>query len=112
MLFGCATVALNGLEASHFVVALTLLGIAWNFTYTGATTLLTQAYRPAERMRVQGFNDMIVFVTMITSSAASGVLLNSDGWALLNYVALPIVTVVVLAISWLGLRRLPVAVTR
>ena len=67
--------------------------------------MLTQSYRPAEKTRVQGFNDMIVFVTMITSSASSGVLLNRNGWALLNYLSVPFVVAVVLAIAWLVARR-------
>ena len=111
LMFMCIGVALNGVAVSHFLVALTLLGVGWNFTYTGATTLLTQAYRPAEKMRVQGFNDMIVFVTMITSSASSGVLLNSNGWALLNYLSVPFILVVVLASLWLVARRAPIPVT-
>ena len=79
---------------------------------TGATTLLTQAYRPAEKARVQGFNDMIVFVTMITSSASSGILLNANGWELLNYLSIPFVILMVFAVGWLVLRRegMPVAV--
>jgi len=105
LLFGCAAVALNGIEVMHFVVSLTLLGVGWNFAYTGATTLLTQAYEPAEKTRVQGFNDMIVFVTMITSSASSGVLLYERGWALLNYLSLPFVLAVALAVAWLWARR-------
>ncbi len=105
LLIACIAVALNGVAVSHFVVALTLLGVGWNFAYTGATTLLTQAYRPAEKTRVQGFNDMIVFVTMITSSASSGVLLHSRGWELLNYLSIPFVLAVVVAIAWLMARR-------
>ena len=112
LMFACIGVALNGVAVAHFVVALTLLGVGWNFAYTGATTLLTQAYRPPEKMRVQGFNDMIVFATMITSSASSGVLLNSNGWALLNYLSVPFVLAVVLAILWLAARRPLLAVTR
>jgi MFS family permease len=112
LMFGCIAVALNGIEISHFVVALTLLGIGWNFTYTGATTLLTRSYRPPEKTRVQGFNDMVVFLTMITSSASSGVLLNSNGWALLNYLSLPFVAIVTVAVLWLFARRavLPVPI--
>ncbi len=111
LMFVCIAVALNGVEIMHFVVALALLGIGWNFAYTGATTLLTQTYRPAEKTRVQGFNDMIVFVTMITSSASSGVLLNSNGWALLNYLSMPFVVIMALAILWLLTRRRAVPVT-
>ena len=101
LLFACIAVALNGVEVRHFVVSLTLLGVGWNFAYTGATTLLTQAYRPAEKMRVQGFNDMVVFVTMITSSVSSGVLLNNRGWELLNYLSVPFVAALALAVGWL-----------
>ena len=105
LLFACIAVALNGVEVRHFVVSLTLLGVGWNFAYTGATTLLTQAYRPAEKMRVQGFNDMVVFVTMITSSVSSGVLLNNRGWELLNYLSVPFVAALALAVGWLLARR-------
>jgi MFS family permease len=105
LMFGCIGIALNGVEIAHFVVALTLLGVGWNFTYTGATALLTQTYRPPEKARVQGFNDMIVFATMITSSASAGVLLTGNGWVLLNYLSVPFVLVVVLAILWLITRR-------
>ena len=31
---------------AHFLVALVLVGIGWNFMYTGGTTLLTEAYAP------------------------------------------------------------------
>ena len=108
----CIVIALNGVEIANFVFALALLGVGWNFAYTGATTLLTHAYRPAERMRVQGFNDMVVFVTMITSSASSGVLLNRNGWAILNYVSVPFVLAVVVAIAWLATRSSAPAAAR
>jgi hypothetical protein len=48
---------------------------------------------------------MVVFVTMITSSASSGVLLNSNGWALLNYLSIPFVALVMMSIVWLAARR-------
>ncbi|HZH07407.1 MAG TPA: MFS transporter [Lautropia sp.] len=105
LMFACSAVALRGEEISHFVIALTLLGVGWNFAYTGATTLLTQSYQATEKTRVQGFNDMVVFVTMITSSASSGVLLNSNGWALLNYLSIPFVALVMMSIVWLAVRR-------
>ncbi|MGL4649118.1 MAG: MFS transporter, partial [Caldilineaceae bacterium] len=36
-------VALNGVTLAHFVIALVLVGIGWNFMYTGGTLLLTEA---------------------------------------------------------------------
>ncbi|MGE0797183.1 MAG: MFS transporter [Lautropia sp.] len=104
LLFACVGVALSGLEIWHFLVASTLLGIGWNFAFTGATTLLTQAYRPAEKTRVQGFNDMLVFAVMMTTSVASGVLLNRNGWELLNWLSLPVLGVMLAALLWLWWR--------
>ena len=39
--------------------------------------------------RAQALNDLAMFVTIITSSAASGALLSSSGWTDLNLIALP-----------------------
>jgi MFS family permease len=50
----CAVIALNGVTITHFLVASAVLGVGWNFMYTGGTTLLTEAYAPAEKARVQG----------------------------------------------------------
>ena len=69
-----SVVALNGVTVAHFVTALVLVGIGWNFMYTGGTTLLTDAYTPAEKARTQGANDFIVFSIMGVSSFSSGAL--------------------------------------
>ena len=52
------------------------VGVGWNFMYTGGTTLLTEAYAPAEKARTQGANDFIVFATMGVSSFSSGALVS------------------------------------
>lgn len=69
--------------------------------FTGATTLLTRTYTAAEKSKVQGVNDLAVFLTMITSSAASGALVSTTGWIDLNLWSLPPVIVTTLAIAWL-----------
>ncbi|HEY1413511.1 MAG TPA: MFS transporter, partial [Rhodopila sp.] len=59
---GC--VAVNLYEPpffSTFLVALMLLGVGWNFMFVGGTTLLTTAYAPEERVRIQATHDFIVF---------------------------------------------------
>ena len=45
----------------HYVAALVLLGIGWNFLFVAGTTLLTTSYAPSERYRAQGLNDFVVF---------------------------------------------------
>ena len=75
--------------------------------FTGATTLLTSTYPPAEKARVQGVNDLAVFLTMITSSAASGALLSATGWTDLNLFSLPAIVLATAAAAWLLLRSRP-----
>ena len=99
---GCIAVALSGTGMQQFLIALVLLGVGWNFMYTGGTTLITYGYAAHDKNKVQGFTDACVFTTMVTSSAASGVLLVSDGWQILNYVALPFVLLMLAAVVWLG----------
>lgn len=99
--FACVAVALTGLEFERFLVALLLLGVGWNFLFTGATTLLTTTYEPHERMRAQGAMDTWVFATMALTSFASGALVTTQGWALLNLGSLPPLVVVGVALLWL-----------
>jgi MFS family permease len=104
-MFACVGIALSGQQVSHFWLSLVLLGVGWNFMYVGGTTLLTEAYRPAEKAKTQGANEILVFCTTATSSFASGVLVNAAGWNTLNYVALPFLVIAGSAALWLALRR-------
>src|SRR5690606_7806777 len=105
-LFRSIAVALAGIAVANFWLALVLLGVGWNFLYIGGTTLLTETYRPAEQAKAQGANDMLIFVTMAVSSFSSGMLLEVTGWQMLNYLAIPFVVAVGVAVLWLmALRR-------
>ena len=97
-------VALSGIAVSDFWGALVLLGVGWNFLFIGATTLLTETYRPEERAKAQGVNDSAIFIMMALSSFFSGLIVTSAGWASVNYAAAPLVAVVMAAIAWLALR--------
>jgi MFS family permease len=102
---GGILVALSGSTLPHFVIALALVGIGWNFMYVGGTTLLTESYRPAEKAKTQGANDFIVFSIMGISSFSSGALVSSAGWETMNVGALPFLALVALAIAWLAWLR-------
>ena len=101
----CVVVALNGTTVAHFLVALALLGVGWNFMYTGGTTLLTEAYAPAEKARTQGANDFIVFATMGVSSFASGAMVSTAGWEAMNCAMLPVLAAIAVAVLWYAWRR-------
>jgi MFS family permease len=101
----CVAVALSGLDLMQFLVALFLLGVGWNFLYTGGSTLLTATYRPEEKNKAQGAMDTCVFATMALSSFASGALITTQGWTLLNLGSLLPIAAVGLALLWLARRQ-------
>ncbi|MGU3574554.1 MFS transporter [Brucellaceae bacterium C25G] len=89
-------VALAGLELGNFWLSLVLLGIGWNFSFIGATALVTECHTAAERGRVQGANDFMIFGTVAIASFSSGTLLSASGWETINWMIFPIVTVIII----------------
>src|SRR5262249_35660056 len=88
---GCMPVGRSGRPLAPFWLALVMLGLGWNFMYIGGTTLLTEAYRPVEKAKAQGVNEVTVFAVQAVSAFSSGVLVNTQGWHTLQLVALPMV---------------------
>lgn len=110
ILAGAGAVAMAGVELSNFFVALVLLGLGWNFGFIGATTMLTSAHAPAERGRMQGMNDFIVFGGVTLASFSSGGLMNCSGgtpqagWQAVNMAMLPFLVLAGGALIWLAMR--------
>ncbi len=105
LLVGSAGIVLAGLEFWNFYVGLILLGLGWNFLYIGATTLLTETYRPPEKAKVQAANDFIVFGTVAAAAAAAGWLQNTIGWSAINASVLPLIVASFAALAWLAARN-------
>jgi MFS family permease len=106
LMFVCVAIAMSGVTLMHFWWALTLLGVGWNFLYIGGTMLLTEAHRPAEKAKVQGVNDSLVFAIMVSSSLTSGVVVTgTGGWAMLTRLTVPFLALTVLATSILWIRE-------
>ena len=101
----CVAVALSGIALWQFWTALVLLGVGWNFMYTGGTTLLIDAYTPTEKAKTQGMNDVIIFTVMSISSFSSGALISAAGWDWMNLGTLPLLAVVASAVLWVTLLR-------
>lgn len=109
--FSVATgLALAGQTWAFYLSALIALGAGWNLIWVGATVLLGQSYRPAERFRVQALNDFVVFAMQATASLSAGAILHSVGWRALVAFALPAVAVVLVLIATLP-RKSPAAVS-
>ncbi len=101
----CIMVALSGVELQHFLVGMLLLGVGWNFLFTGSTTLSLSSYSADEKDRAQGALNFFVFATLALSSFASGVLVTTQGWTLLNYGSLVPVVLTGAGLLWLALSR-------
>ncbi|WP_425090434.1 MFS transporter [Tropicimonas sp. S265A] len=103
-------VALSGVTLGNFFVALMLLGVGWNFGFIGATSMLTSAHSEAERGRVQGMNDAIVFGCVTIASLASGGLMNCSGgdvvagWSAVNLAMAPFLMLAGGTLIWMLLR--------
>jgi MFS family permease len=108
---GCALVNLAGVDFMNFLVANALVGLGWNFTYVGGSTLLTQTYTAAERAKVQASHDFIVYATTAAAAASAGFLQQRAGWTTLNLAALPVLALVISASIWLALHRRREAMT-
>ena len=101
----CIAVALSGQDLHQFLIALFLLGVGWNFLFTGSTTLAMEAYRPEEKDKAQAAINFCVFAVMALTSFASGALVTTQGWELLNLGSLFPVALTGVALVWLALKR-------
>ena len=104
----CIAIALSGVDLHQFLIALFLLGVGWNFLFTGSTTLSLQTYTTAEKDRAQGALNFFVFATTALSSFSSGVLVTTSGWQWLNLGSMIPVACTGAAVLWLA-RRGPTA---
>ena len=101
----CIGVALSGEGVMEFWLAMLLLGVGWNFAFTGGTSLLTTAHNPAERAKTQGAMSVINYAFVAVVSLSSGALLHFFGWEWVNLSSIPLLVVAALAILWFALSR-------
>ena len=99
---------LSGIEFLHFLSGLILVGVGWNFLFIGGTTLLTEAYRPAERAKAQAMHDFLMYTVVALASFSAGGLLNHWGWNSVNVTVLPFLLVAGTSIVALAVTRRPV----
>lgn len=92
---------LSGITFLNFLAGLVLVGVGWNFLFTGGTTLLTETYTPKEKAKVQGLNDFFIWGTISIGAVTSGAVQHSIGWDAVNLVMAPLVVIVFLTTLWL-----------
>ncbi len=97
----CVIINLMGHSVWHFWTALLALGVSWNFLFIGATTLLTETYRPEEKAKAQALNDFSVFTLVMLASLSAGYFQHKYGWKIVNLGALPLIGVILASLIWL-----------
>jgi len=100
LLMSAAIAALMGIRFEHFSIALILLGLGWNFGFIGATAMLTESYKPAERGKVQGVNDFLIASVMVVASFSSGKILAGPGWVAIAWIVLPLALLSLALVIW------------
>ncbi len=98
----CIAIALSGQDLHRFTVALFVLGVGWNFLFTGSTTLAMRSYRPEEKDKAQAAINFGVFTIMAVTSFASGALVTTHGWTWLNLGSTLPVGLLAGALAWLA----------
>jgi MFS family permease len=107
LMLAAALSGLLGVTLWNFWIGLALLGVGWNFSFIGATALVTECHDPHERNKVQAFNDFLVFGTVAIGSFSSGALLAHYGWSAVNGVVFPVIVAAALLLAWDSMARRP-----
>ncbi len=104
LLISSALINLTGQSFMHYLSALVVLGIGWNFTFIGATNLLIFTYQDHEKGKVQGINEFLVFTAAAIASLFAGQTVTVLGWQFVNIISIPIVAIVIIVIAKLNLK--------
>lgn len=92
--------ALTGSAVLNYWSALVLLGVGWNFLYLAGTTLLPSTYSPAERFKVQGLNELLVFGFQALAALSAGAALHWLGWQSLLLACIPLILLLLATLVW------------
>ncbi|HUF39950.1 MAG TPA: MFS transporter [Anaerolineales bacterium] len=107
MLILSAALAPIWLDVLPIAVALFLLGLGWNFTYIGGSTMLADMLSPAERARTQGANELVISLLTAVASFASGPIFTTGGYALVGLIAASLAVIPLALTGWWLLREAP-----
>ena len=103
--FAMIAIVLSGTGVLEYWSGLVLLGIGWNFMFVGGSTLLTEVYSVAEKGKVQGVNDFLVFGTNAAASLSSGLIYHWYGWRDHRLRVVPPLLAVFAMAFWLRMKR-------
>jgi MFS family permease len=95
-----------GDSSELLLVALFLLGWGWNLGFVAGSTLLSAGVSLAERARVQGVADAVIWSTSAAASLGSGAVMAAAGYSTLGFLG---VAIVLMPVALLIARRHDIA---
>ena len=100
VLFYILTILMSFFEPSflNYFISLIFLGIGWNFLFISGTSLLVTTYKPEEKFKAQGFNDLLVFSSMAIASLSAGILISLASWKTVNLFCIPFLILIIASI--------------
>ena len=100
VLFYFFTILLSFFQPSflNYFISLIFLGIGWNFLFISGTSLLVTTYKPEEKFKAQGFNDLVVFSLTAVSSLSAGILISITSWKIVNLLCIPFLILIIFSI--------------
>ena len=100
VVFYILTILLSFFEPTflNYFISLIFLGIGWNFLFISGTSLLVTTYKPDEKFKAQGFNDLLVFSSMALASLLAGILISIVSWKTVNLFCIPFLILIILSI--------------
>ncbi len=90
--------AASGDDTLLLVVALFLLGLGWNFGFVAGSAYLTEHAPTAQRVRLQGVADAMVWTSGAAASLSSGFLLEAWGYGALSIIGAALVAIPVVVL--------------
>ncbi|NAR54657.1 MFS transporter [Acinetobacter haemolyticus] len=93
-----------GQEGIYINIALIILGVGWNFAYSGASTLLA-GLNDQQKHRVQGMNETIIALFATLGAFLPAPILTKLGWMNANLLALSISVVIFIILMILSGRH-------
>ena len=99
VLFYFFTILLSFFQPSflNYFISLIFLGIGWNFLFISGTSLLVTTYKPEEKFKAQGFNDLLVFSSMAIASLLAGILISLASWKTVNLFCIPFLILIIVS---------------
>ncbi|EJK61399.1 hypothetical protein THAOC_18123 [Thalassiosira oceanica] len=89
---------LVGDSLALFLVGMTLVGVGWNLSFVGPSTLVSTIHTPTERADVIGFNDGVMLQTIgVFALTGSQIYTAINSWRVFNSILIGISTLSALA---------------